>query len=86
MAKACVMLPFLRSDLAQLVAYIPYLEDVEVGSEAVHPIVIDRLDRNESPDDLEQELACFYQHQVYANRYSGCDHRALQRAIAPTAT
>jgi len=80
------MLPFLRSDLSQLVAYTPHPGGVEPGSEAAHPVVIDRLDTNESPydlpDEIKQKLAWFYQNELEANRYPGGDHGALKAAIA----
>ena len=71
------MLPFLRSDLAQLKAYQP------------HPPIsepYDQLDTNESPIDLPAEvkaaLAAQHQHQIEANRYPDGGHKALKQAIA----
>jgi histidinol-phosphate aminotransferase len=76
------MLPFLRTDLAQLHAYTPHPEAV-----AEDPNVpVDRLDTNECPydlpEDLKQKLAWTYQHQIEANRYPDGSHADLKQAIA----
>ncbi len=75
------MLPFLRSDLAQLNAYTPHPE--AVGEPNLIP---DRLDTNECPYDLpielKQKLAWTYQHETEANRYPDGGHDALKTAIA----
>ena len=81
------MLPFLRSDLAQLIAYTPH-----PGGEAgnAEPITIDRLDTNECPydlpDDLKQKLAWQFQHELEANRYPDGGHAVLKEAIAQYVT
>ncbi|MEO1208068.1 MAG: histidinol-phosphate transaminase [Cyanobacteria bacterium J06638_20] len=76
------MLPFLRSDLAQLAAYKPHPGGL--GAEA--PAIVDRLDTNESPYDLpaelKQKLAWHYQHSLEANRYPDGSHAELKVAIA----
>lgn len=71
------MLPFLRTDLANLKAYQP------------HPPIpepYDQLDTNESPIDLPAEikaaLAGHYQQDMAANRYPDGGHIALKQAIA----
>ena len=77
-----MLLPFLRSDLAQLAAYKPHPGGV--GAEA--PAAVDRLDTNESPYDLpaelKQKLAWHYQHNLESNRYPDGSHAALKAAIA----
>ncbi|WP_404783442.1 histidinol-phosphate transaminase [Altericista sp. CCNU0014] len=79
------MLPFLRSDLAQLNAYTPHPE-----AEGEPNLAVDRLDTNECPYDLpvelKQKLAWTYQHQIEANRYPDGEHDALKRAIAAYVT
>jgi histidinol-phosphate aminotransferase len=79
------MLPFLRSDLAQLTAYTPHPE-----AEGELPLSMDRLDTNECPydlpSDLKQKLAWTYQHSIEANRYPDGGHDALKRAIATYVT
>jgi histidinol-phosphate aminotransferase len=82
------MLPFLRSDLAQLVSYTPHpggAAPAAHGSSAPSASV-DRLDTNESPydlpEDLKQKLAWVYQHELDANRYPDGGHAALKGAIA----
>lgn len=81
------MLPFLRSDLAQLIAYTPH-----PGGESgrAEPIAIDHLDTNECPydlpDDLKQKLAWQFQHELEANRYPDGAHAALKEAIAQYVT
>ncbi|AFZ30093.1 Histidinol-phosphate aminotransferase [Gloeocapsa sp. PCC 7428] len=77
------MLPFIRSDLAQLTAYTPHPNSTD-GK----PIesVIDRLDTNESPYDLpselKQKLAWIYQEAIETNRYPDGGHAVLKAAIA----
>jgi histidinol-phosphate aminotransferase len=75
------MLPFLRTDLAQLHAYTPHPEAADGPS-----ALVDRLDTNECPydlpEDLKQKLAWTYQHQIEANRYPDGSHAALKQAIA----
>jgi histidinol-phosphate aminotransferase len=77
------MLPFVRNDLNQLSAYTPH-----PGGEAGSPVsemIIDRLDTNECPYDLPQELkqklAWTYHHQVETNRYPDGGHLKLKQAI-----
>ncbi len=78
------MLPFIRSDLAQLTAYTPHPETAE------QPLQVDQLDTNECPYDLpehlKQKLAWNYQHQILANRYPDGGHLALKQAIASYVT
>ncbi|MBW4651820.1 MAG: histidinol-phosphate transaminase [Kaiparowitsia implicata GSE-PSE-MK54-09C] len=81
------MLPFIRSDLAQLVAYTPHPGSTVQGSTPSVPVqVVDRLDTNESPYDLppelKQKLAWLYQNELEANRYPDGGHQQLKRAIA----
>ena len=75
------MLPFLRSDLAQLNAYTPHPEAITEPN-----LTPDRLDTNECPYDLpielKQKLAWIYQHEIEANRYPDGGHDALKAAIA----
>jgi histidinol-phosphate aminotransferase len=79
------MLPFLRSDLAQLNAYTPHPE-----LEGTSNLPIDRLDTNECPYDLpaalKQKLAWIYQQEIEANRYPDGGHDALKKAIATYVT
>ncbi len=84
------MLPFIRSDLAQLVSYTPH-----PGGDAGRPAegiasIIDRLDTNESPfdlpEDLKQKLGWSVQQELESNRYPDGGHAALKRAIAQYAT
>lgn len=81
------MLPFLRSDLAQLIAYTPHPGG---DSGSPEPAQIDRLDTNECPydlpDDLKQKLAWQFQHELEANRYPDGGHAALKEAIAQYVT
>lgn len=78
------MLPFIRSDLAQLTAYTPHPEAAE------QPSQVDQLDTNECPYDLpehlKQKLAWTYQQQISANRYPDGSHLALKQAIAAYVT
>ncbi|MFQ3616402.1 MAG: histidinol-phosphate transaminase [Cyanobacteriota bacterium] len=82
------MLPFLRSDLAQLVSYTPHPGGVAPAAHGspIQPARVDRLDTNESPydlpEDLKQKLAWVYQHELEANRYPDGGHEALKGAIA----
>ena len=77
------MLPFIRSDLAQLTAYTPH-----PGGDSGQPaeVSIDRLDTNESPYDLpvalKEKLAWTYQQLIETNRYPDGGHAALKEAIA----
>lgn len=77
------MLPFIRSDLAQLTAYTPH-----PGGDSGKPaeVSIDRLDTNESPYDLpvalKEKLAWTYQQLIETNRYPDGGHAALKEAIA----
>ena len=78
------MLPFIRSDLAQLTAYT---HPSNANSKPVDSsIAVDRLDTNESPFDLpselKKELAWTYQQLIEANRYPDGGHEALKLAIA----
>ncbi len=77
------MLPFIRSDLAQLTAYKPHPSSDT--AEAV-PTQFDRLDTNESPYDLptelKEKLAWTYQQVIETNRYPDGGHEALKEAIA----
>ena len=70
---------FIRSDLAQLAAYLPH-------SGGATPAIVDRLDTNESPLDLPAEikskLAWIYQQEIEANRYPDGSHQELKSAIA----
>lgn len=70
---------FIRSDLAQLAAYKPH-----PGGESA--VIVDRLDTNESPLDLPEEikskLAWAYQQEIEANRYPNGSHYELKQAIA----
>jgi histidinol-phosphate aminotransferase len=80
------MFSFLRSDLAQLNAYTPHPE--AEGEHQSQPI--DRLDTNECPydlpDDLKQQLALTYQRHIEANRYPDGAHSSLKSAIATYVT
>lgn len=73
------MLPFLRSDLNNLRAYKPH----PVGNSSQS---IDRLDTNESPynlpNELKQKLAWMYQEQIESNRYPDAGHEELKAKIA----
>lgn len=70
---------FIRSDLAQLAAYTPH-----PGGEVAAGL--DRLDTNESPLDLPEEikskLAWIYKQKIEANRYPDGGHFELKSAIA----
>jgi histidinol-phosphate aminotransferase len=78
------MLPFIRPDLAQLVAYTPH-----PGGDSGSPVQaqqIDRLDANENPydlpDELKQKLAWAYHQAIAANRYPDGAYVDLKGAIA----
>lgn len=78
-----IMLPFIRSDLAQFTAYKPHL-----SSDTANPVLtqFDRLDTNESPYDLppelKEKLAWTYQQVIETNRYPDGGHETLKDAIA----
>ncbi|MBD2503291.1 histidinol-phosphate transaminase [Anabaena azotica] len=77
------MLPFIRSDLAQLNAYKPHPSS---DTAAAVPAQLDRLDTNESPYDLppelKQKLAWTFAEVIENNRYPDGGHEALKTAIA----
>lgn len=79
------MLPFLRSDLAQLTAYTPH-PGGDSSEQTEGPQILDRLDTNESPydlpADLKQQLAEFYQRTLEANRYPDGAQADLKQAVA----
>lgn len=79
------MLPFIRSDLAQLTAYTPH-PGGHSGEPAQSQIRLDRLDTNECPydlpEDLKQKLAWTYQQLIETNRYPDGSHATLKAAIA----
>lgn len=76
------MLPFVRSDLAQLVTYAP---GGASGNFDAPSGAIDRLDTNESPydlpDELKQKLAWLFQQELESNRYPDGGHDSLKAAI-----
>ncbi len=84
------MLPFVRSDLSQLTAYSPHTQKSSDSAAAdqtpVAPVVVDRLDTNESPYDLpaelKQELSQTLQDLIESNRYPDGEHFALRQAIS----
>ncbi|VXD16194.1 Histidinol-phosphate aminotransferase [Planktothrix serta PCC 8927] len=78
------MLSFLRNDLNQIRAYTPH-----PGGSSGSPVeteILDRLDTNECPydlpEELKQKLAWTYQHQIETNRYPDGSHFPLKIAIA----
>ena len=77
------MLPFIRTDLAQFSAYKPH-----PSSNTAEPVAtqFDRLDTNESPNDLppelKEKLAWTYQQVIETNRYPDGGHEELKEAIA----
>ena len=78
------MLSFLRNDLNQLQAYAPH-----PGGNSGSPIetqILDRLDTNECPydlpEELKQKLAWTYQHEIETTRYPDGSHFPLKIAIA----
>lgn len=86
------MLSFIRSDLSQLVAYTPHPGGASGGSDHAehHPLWLDRLDTNECPfdlpDDLKQKLGWSLQHEIESNRYPDGEHATLKAAIAQYVT
>jgi len=76
------MLPFIRSDFSQVTAYIPHPS----SDTAALPSQLDRLDTNESPydlpDELKQKLAWTYQELIETNRYPDGGYENLKEAIA----
>jgi len=79
------MLPFIRKDLAELTAYTAHPGGAS-GESAHSESVLDRLDTNECPYDLPEELkkklAWTYQQLIETNRYPDGGHAALKEAIA----
>ena len=77
------MLSFIRSDLNQLRAYTPHPGGTD--GEPV-PAIIDRLDTNECPYDLpeeiKQKLAFSFEQSIESNRYPDGGHATLKQAIA----
>jgi histidinol-phosphate aminotransferase len=77
------MLPFIRPDLAQFTAYKPHPSSDTAASV---PTQCDRLDTNESPNDLppqlKEKLAWTYQQVIETNRYPDGGHETLKKAIA----
>ncbi|MDX2229296.1 MAG: histidinol-phosphate transaminase [Leptolyngbyaceae cyanobacterium bins.349] len=80
------MLPFIRSDLAQLTAYSSHSKERLDDGNRPEPILVDRLDTNESPydlpDELKQKLAWTLQTVIESNRYPDGGHESLKSAIA----
>lgn len=84
------MLPFLRSDLAQLTAYTPHPGGVVSSAAPSEPEQpkphLDRLDTNENPfdlpDELKQKVAWLFQQTIESNRYPDGSHADLKAAIA----
>lgn len=76
------MLSFIRPAIAQLNAYKPH----PGGITGTHPQTLDRLDTNEStndlPEDLKEKLAELYRHPLEANRYPDGSHQELKQAIS----
>ncbi|PSB21742.1 histidinol-phosphate transaminase [Phormidesmis priestleyi ULC007] len=79
------MLEFIRSDLAQLAAYNTQHTDNSQESKSSE-ILVDRVDVNESPydlpDELKQKLSWTYQQAIENNRYPDGGYESLKRAIA----
>lgn len=75
------MLEFLRPDLAAFAAYQPH-----PGGPDDPAIALDRLDTNECPyslpDDLKDKLARTYERAIETNRYPDGSHADLKTAIA----
>jgi|GEM_PF-46037 len=77
------MFSFIRSDLSEFTSYKPH-----PSSDTLEPVKteLDRLDTNESPYDLPQEikkkLAETFQHTIESNRYPDGGHEALKAEIA----
>ncbi|MBF2078203.1 MAG: histidinol-phosphate transaminase [Synechococcales cyanobacterium T60_A2020_003] len=80
------MLPFLRSDLAYLSAYVPHPGGGDGSPVQAHTGAIDRLDSNESPydlpADLKEKLGWQFQNEIESNRYPDGRHASLKDAIA----
>ncbi|MGI0485340.1 histidinol-phosphate transaminase [Pantanalinema rosaneae CENA516] len=85
------MFPFIRADLAQLTAYTPHTADESEPSDShlrsdTLKSIGDRLDTNESPydlpEELKQKLAWTYQQTLENNRYPDGGHAGLKQAIA----
>jgi len=79
------MLSFIRKDLAELTAYTPHPGGAS-GESAHSESVLDRLDTNECPydlpEELKQKLAWTYQQLIETNRYPDGGHAALKQEIA----
>ncbi|MEG4351998.1 histidinol-phosphate transaminase [Microcoleus sp. LAD1_D5] len=79
------MLPFIRKDLAELTAYTPHPGGTS-GEPAHSESAIDRLDTNECPYDLPEELkkklAWTYQQLIETNRYPDGGHARLKEDLA----
>ncbi len=79
------MLEFIRSDLAQLAAYNTQHTDNSQELTSLESRV-DRVDVNESPydlpDELKQKLSWTYQQTIENNRYPDGGYEELKRAIA----
>jgi histidinol-phosphate aminotransferase len=77
------MLPFIRSDLANFQAYTPH-----PGGDAGEPVAntIDRLDTNECPydlpEDLKQKLGYLFEQSIESNRYPDGSHAVIKQGIA----
>jgi histidinol-phosphate aminotransferase len=73
---------FIRSDLANFAAYTPHPGGAAPNGETR----LDRLDTNESPfdlpEELKQKLAWTYQQYIEANRYPDGGHEPLKQVIA----
>ncbi|MEG4588439.1 histidinol-phosphate transaminase [Microcoleus sp. MOSTC5] len=80
------MLPFIRKDLAELTAYTPHPGGASGEPAHSESAIVDRLDTNECPYDLPEELkkklAWTYQQLIETNRYPDGGHAALKEAIA----
>ena len=79
------MLEFIRSDLAQLSAYNSQHTDNSEDLSA-SDLRVDRVDVNESPydlpDELKQKLSWTYQQAIENNRYPDGGYEGLKSAIA----
>jgi histidinol-phosphate aminotransferase len=84
------MLGFIRSDIANLSAYQPHPGGVSGKPAEIESLPLDRLDTNESPfdlpDELKEKLAWSYKEQIEANRYPDGSYAALKTAIAQYVT
>ncbi|MBV6621933.1 MAG: histidinol-phosphate transaminase [Rivularia sp. (in: Bacteria)] len=80
------MLPFLRTDLVELAAYKPELGIGVASQISTSPTQSDKLDANESPDDLpidlKEKLAWTYKELIQTNRYPDGGHSLLKQAIS----